>query len=256
MLNRDDRQFLSYLALGYLAFAEVLSWETSKWPACLVVSKYQDANNRPGYQTCATLFEGVMRGLEFLWDNVTPSNVSAAATVVIALFTVTLWLSTYRLWKAGETHSERELRAYIVAAVQADIVGFHSSKPKIVLSFMNAGQTPAHNVRLWTSSAVAVFPLEKPPDPPSVGVTAADSLGVIGPQGTFHIENSPDAPITVGEREAVIEGRCALFVYGELFYVDAFGKERHTRFCHLYTGEPARQTNGVLGSYHKWNEAT
>ncbi len=94
MLNRADKWFLFYLTAAYLAFAEVLSWETSAWPGCLVISNYQDADNRTGNQTCATFHEGIMRGLVFLFDYTTHDNIIAAATVAITAFTLTLWLSS------------------------------------------------------------------------------------------------------------------------------------------------------------------
>ena len=115
--KRTDKWFLFYLAVGYAAFAEILSWETSKFPSCIVISEYQPADYRPGYETCATLHEGVMRVLAFVWDHATHDNISAAAAVVIAIFTWTLWRSTERLWQSADkqfTHAkQKEFQAFL-----------------------------------------------------------------------------------------------------------------------------------------------
>jgi hypothetical protein len=177
-------------------------------------------------------------------------------TAVMSIATVMLGIATAGLYIAGERHSERQLRAYIVATVQVDISNFHLPNPIITLGFVNAGQTPAYNVRVFTSTAVAVFPLENRPATPTGGPREGHSVGVVGPQGNFYMEVDSDIPVTPAERAAVVEGRCALFLYGEIFYLDAFGKERHTSICHFYRGHPARSPRGPLATYHKWNEAT
>jgi hypothetical protein len=123
MMNRDDMRFAGYLIAGYLAFAEVLSWETSKWPACLVVSEYQSADNQSGNQTCATFHEGIIRGATFLWGFLTHDNVTAAATVVIAVFTWTLWRSSEKLWRVTRLSTiaaRRSANAAVRAAENAE----------------------------------------------------------------------------------------------------------------------------------------
>jgi hypothetical protein len=188
------------------------------------------------------------------WEKTT-SDPIAAFTLVLAVSTIGLWVATIGLYIGGERHSERELRAYIVATVQAEIRNFHTPNPTVILGFVNAGQTPAHDVRVWTSIAVALFPLAYPPEAPR-DLAPGDSLGVIGPQGSFHTEHKASVPVTPEDRRAIIEGGAAFFVYGELFYRDAFGHQRHTRFCHFYHGEAAQRPSGPLANYHKWNEAT
>jgi len=92
MLTRGEKWLLAYLAGGYLVFAELLSLVTSKFgPPCLLISQYQPANNQPGYYACAPVHEGIMRGLDLVSTYITHDNILAAATVVIAVFTWTLW---------------------------------------------------------------------------------------------------------------------------------------------------------------------
>jgi hypothetical protein len=238
------------IALGFsiatVFWIAALGWVTSYTPEQNQKNACYDAAAKSGHST---------EECENFWEKTT-SDPIATFTLVLAFSTVGLWVATLGLYVAGERHSERQLRAYIVSPVQAEIINFHAAVPQIVLAFINAGQTPAHNVRFFTTSAVAIFPLEERPRIPSHEPLAGDSIGVIGPQGTFHTDHASDLPVTNEERQAVIEGRCAFYVYGELLYSDAFGKERRTCFCYFYRGHSATRPNGPLASYHKWNEAT
>lgn len=178
-------------------------------------------------------------------------------TGVMAIATIGLGGATGLLYVAGERHSERELRAYIAGPTSANVRNFHSStNPTVLLSFKNSGQTPAHNVCVWTSSAVATYPMENPPERPKGGAGEGSSLGTVGPQGDFHNEIQSDIAVTAAERAAVVAGHAAFFVYGEISYQDAFGKEREATFCHFYAGGRARGNDGPLATYHKWNRAT
>ena len=80
-------------------------------------------------------------------------------------------------------------------------------------------------------------------------------MGVIGP-GDFHTDIESDIPVTDDERQQVIAGAAAFYVYGHLAYEDAFGEPRETTFCVFYRGEVARSPSGRLATYHKWNRAT
>jgi uncharacterized protein YneR len=121
-LPSRDKWFL-YLAVGYIGFAEVLSWETSRWSDCLVVSGYQ-SDNRSSQQTCATLHEGFMQFLAFIWVHATHDNIIAVASVVVAVFTCTIWLvNRNQLQRSQEVErayvsggGARHLRRYVNSA--------------------------------------------------------------------------------------------------------------------------------------------
>lgn len=165
---------------------------------------------------------------------------------VVLLATVSVMMRT----------AKRQLRAYIAGPTKAEISDFNTPNPVNHLEFKNSGQTPAHNVRFWTSSAVAAYPLAEPPTAPTGDFSEREgsSVGTIGPGGTFYSDSEPNIAVTDAERTAVLEGSAAFFVYGELFYRDAFGYDRHTTFCHYYR-RPQRSA-GPLATYHKWNKAT
>lgn len=107
MPSPKERWLLAYLAAGYLVFAELLSLWASQWDSpCLVIRQYQNSDHHAGYETCAAFHEGILRGATFLWGFINHDNVTAAATVFIALFTLTLWRSTERMWRATKESAD------------------------------------------------------------------------------------------------------------------------------------------------------
>ena len=233
--------------IASLLWVAVVCWVTSYAPT--------DPERAACYQAAAKGVNGVAECKSF-WEKTT-SDPIAAFTLVLAVSTIGLWIATIGLYVGGEKHSERGLRAYIVGTVKAEISNFNArARPDIALQFKNGGQTPAHDVRLWASSAIAMFPLTSRPDAPKSELGEGDSFGVIGPQGDFHSLIQSDFVVTAEEQHAVVRGAAALYVYGEVTYRDAFGQDRRTSFCHLYQGEVARSARGSLALYHMWNEAT
>jgi hypothetical protein len=188
---------------------------------------------------------------EFVHKNA--ESIIALFTVILGIATWFLWRATKRLVEGAENTAERQLRAYVSNPVAAEIKRFNTATPFIQLGFKNSGQTPAHNMRIWTRSAVSIYPLANPPDPPDGGPI---SMGVIGPNSDFHISIESDIPVTDDERQRVVAGDAAFYVYGHLAYDDAFGKPRETTFCVFYRGEVAKSPSGRLATYQKWNNAS
>jgi hypothetical protein len=182
------------------------------------------------------------------------SDKIAAVAIVIGAFQFLAFVAT--VW-VMMLNGRRQLRAYIANPDVAEIRGFDTERPITTLAFKNSGQTPAHDVDMWSSSGVAAFPLEEiPVRPPTAVPDSTGSVGVLGPGAVFHTEERPSAPMTDAERQTVIAGTGAYYVYGELRYRDVFGKPRLTTFCSLYRGAMAASPNGKLGTYYKWNKAT
>src|SRR5260221_12152769 len=106
--------------IGFIAFAEILSWETRHWPLCFVyVDEGQEGSQQSDQQECATfhvaLFKLAIWSSRLLEDH--RETITAIATVFIALFTLTLWRATNRMWESGErqlnltgTGAERQAR--------------------------------------------------------------------------------------------------------------------------------------------------
>ncbi|MHB8268812.1 hypothetical protein [Bradyrhizobium sp.] len=168
--------------------------------------------------------------------------ITAAFTVVLAIFTGRLWYSTDKLWgattdlvKGAEDTAQRQLRAYVyVDPGNGEIrIGLPIS---IAMLVKNAGQTPAHETRVWTKVEVIDFPLrenlkiELPDD-------AVPKL-VIHP-GTFAygIQIQRDAPLTATEGAALRADSKRVFLWGVIFYKDVFNRDRETHFRLSFGGE-------------------
>jgi hypothetical protein len=87
--------------------------------------------------------------------------ITAVSTSIIALFTFVLAISTIKLWRAGERHSERELRAYVgTAFARETLVQLIIDQPpsaKIIIK--NFGQSPAYDVSISVKIAPGDYPL-------------------------------------------------------------------------------------------------
>jgi hypothetical protein len=67
------------------------------------------------------------------------AEIVTISTAIMALFTIGLFFSTHLLWKSGEKHSERELRAYVVIS-KASIEHVGNMQPVIAeLYIKNTG---------------------------------------------------------------------------------------------------------------------
>jgi hypothetical protein len=131
------------LWIGFIAFAEILSWETRHWPPCFVyVDEGQEGSQQSDQQECATfhvsLFKLAIWGSRLLENHT--ETITAIATVFIALFTLTLWRATNRMWESGERQlnltgsvAERQARQTqaSIELARAEFVSAH--RPRIIL---------------------------------------------------------------------------------------------------------------------------
>lgn len=230
---KNNGELLIYLAIGYVAFAEMLSWETSKFPGCIVVSEYQSPDNETGNQTCATLHEGVMRGLIFLWHHATHDNIIALGTVMIAIFTWTLWRSNAKLWDVANAQSE-DTKILQRAYLSVDSAGVSPLDPGKTCAahviVKNVGNLPARDVKWFISAKFSTngrlndFPIDR-------SVIYGNN---VVPPGT-EMKRSQNFRATSAEISALVAEKAILYVWGEIFYTDGFGTARSTKFCHRYS---------------------
>jgi hypothetical protein len=230
---KNNGELLGYLTAGYFLFAEMLSWVTSNWPSpCLLISEHQPTDYQPSHETCATVHEGIARALSFLWDHATPNNISVAATVVIAVFTLTLWRATDRLWDAGERQlvhlkesAERQLGAYIGIEWCRIISHDGGSTFEVEVQIKNAGQTQAYDVTHRIAADIQVRNGE-----PINFAMPERSRGVIpiAPGITFILRT----PIAIGGASgtADIGTNRIIFARGRVDYIDVFDKPQHLEF--------------------------
>lgn len=183
---------------------------------------------------------------------------TALATIVIAIFTITLWrVGKDQHDRLRETishakeSSERQLRAYVclkVGTIHRLGVG---QTPRAAIVLENNGQTPAYalcgrcRMRLHRGPDEPVFP---PPD-------FSDARAIaVGPGGVHEFNMRLSDALTAQDWLDLQEGSAQIWVEGHARYVDAFGHDRRTSF-RLVT-RPDLLDTGKLMPGRTGNEAT
>ena len=258
-LLKEPKWFAAVLAFAVLALVEVLSWEASKWPLCLVVSKYQSSDGQPGQAPCATFSEAVMQFIGFLWDHADPNAVTAFAAIVIAISTWTLWRSSEKMWGVANTAANAAKRSAdaLVAAEQSQLLAIcevsnithilgeigksdHAGSGEIAVGerasvqyvLKNYGKTPAvlkeisHDLQHW----------DHPPDELRylpIRIMPKERAVVAG-GSSEPLQCILAAPLTAAAAATIRTGDSFLWLYGRVVYDDAFGREREHRFLYRY----------------------
>lgn len=143
----------------------------------------------------------------------------------------------------NHANAERQLRAYICVET-AEIDFDKAPQPTISLSFKNFGQTPAHGVESWTHTWLEAYPLQvQLPEPDSDLVKGRMYLG---PNASFGDSFKHPGPITGSNRDEILAGTAAFYVYGAITYVDVFFALRETRFRLFFMGGECRGTYSLM----------
>jgi hypothetical protein len=185
-----------------------------------------------------------------------PEAITAAATVVLAILTLTLaggtaglWVSTRRLVRETENTSKRQLRAYVSGAV------FHISsfdKDEMVwfkFRLENAGLTPARKVAHHAEIFVAPEPLPDNYAFPAIASALSNPANIF-PKQSFEGKVTASRFFTSDETSNIIDGSSRIYCYGEIFYEDVFGKKDcRTNFCACAIGD--RETMKKLASGYR-----
>jgi hypothetical protein len=160
-----------------------------------------------------------------------PEAVTAAATITIAALTfilasgtLFLWLATKRMVKGGERTAERELRAYVF--IKDGAVRTDQSQFFITVVLKNFGQTPATDFSTW--SDCGVYPFANIPFPKTPKASdKRTGTSIVGPTAevTITMGFCPLGPI-----DAIRKNESAIFAWGGVDYLDAFGKRRYFIF--------------------------
>jgi hypothetical protein len=177
-----------------------------------------------------------------------PDAITAAATAVLAILTLSLaagtfglWFATRRLVRSAEKTAERQLRAYVLVdegSIVLSQIGFWD----IQISFHNFGQTPAYQHSTWIGGEVLPFSHTGFPQPTQVAQRKGESI--VGPTARFHIKTDPIK--LVGEEYAeIVSGTKAFFVWGGCDYTDAFEVRRFFIFRMRMHGLPSASPQGA-----------
>jgi hypothetical protein len=258
-LLQEPRWFAATVALGSILVMEALSWESSKWPGCMIVSRYWTPAAASDGTPCATLSEGVAQFIKFVWDHADRNAASALAAVLIAVFCWMLWRSIESMRTVSSTAAEAAKRSAdaLVIAEQAQLLTvFGVSNIANVLSelgtqdasaagaparsdrlfvqyvFKNYGRTLAvikeisHELRHWSRlpAEIKYSPIPALPK----------ELAVVGGGSSEPLQCVLSAPLSAEAATSVRTGDSFLWLIGRVVFDDAFGREREHRFLYRY----------------------
>jgi hypothetical protein len=155
--------------------------------------------------------------------------VLTVSTIVLAAYTARLWSTTNKLRIAGEDTTKRQLRAYVFADLpkQSEIPGTYGQYTRALVTTRNAGQTPAYRVAYKFKTTFHCLPLQ---DELSVSLSGDEPCTVLNPSASIKQDLEPEQTMTEEQKTGFGRGDVAIFTYGEIRYVDAFGYNRVSRF--------------------------
>jgi hypothetical protein len=276
-MMQEPKWFAASLVFGFLAIAEILSWAASTWPVCLLASKYQPAGNQTGPEACASLSEGIIRFVGFLWDRTDANAVIGIAAVVVVIFAWMLWRSSEKMWNVTNAAAEAAKRSAdaLVVAEQAQLLAVFgvsnvahvlselgayvpatpdatSLKERVYVQYVlkNYGRTPA----VLKEISHDLLHLARLPDEPKyVPIPAMPKeVAIVAGASSESLQVNLTVPLTVEAAASIRTGDSHLWLYGRVVYDDAFGREREHRFLYRYRIGPGFQ------AYRQgdWNKST
>ncbi|UVK45074.1 hypothetical protein BPNPMPFG_000568 [Mesorhizobium sp. AR07] len=185
-------------------------------------------------------------------------EVPALAQIIIgaaSTFIAVIALIVSLLTAIVSTRTTRaQLRAYVCNMGAITPAGFDAPGGfSVVVEAKNMGPTPATKLTQWTLVALREYPLRRPLEPYTL--TDFPTEAVLGP--TAITMSIPTFGRSLEEWEKTGIKRCelAIYVYGEIDYVDAFNKRRATKFCMRSIGEQGYKL-GVFKAHDTGNSYT
>jgi hypothetical protein len=152
---------------------------------------------------------------------------------------------TRRQWESAVDNGHRQLRAYVFPE-QANLVWQGTAKPTAAeIVIKNSGQTPAYRLSTATAISVSDHPLQSDLHLPAM----PDNHTVIPPAGSTALSVAIAQPFTGDQLKAIQKGTQAIYVFGDVAYVDGFGECRMTRYRFYYTGAGAENAGKVNLTY-------
>jgi len=157
--------------------------------------------------------------------------ITALATVLLAAITFGLILSAIDQQRT----TRAQLRAYVMIESVAITGISNGEKPDVHVTIKNYGQTPATKVTHWAKLGFSTWSNIGGPIP---GRDANERLpeSVMGPGSTLHLVTGIDLAFNEETIAALAAQSHALYLKGEVRYVDALGTKRETDFLMFCTG--------------------
>jgi hypothetical protein len=244
MLNWSQTRLLAMSGAAVAIVMEPISWLTSGISPCIVNPENYSLYYAGG-DKCPTFHVFLFKLLASIFEKLgDPNWVIATFTIVLAGSTIGLWISTNKLWNAGEKQfalaedtAQRQIRAYVhvkdFRRAQRYLpnirTGFGVEQPEIVVTWENTGESPTVNARsninwvTFTGSIPDNFDFSDDPD-------REPFSAVIGPRQTHELILTAVPPTTL---KLVAMKKLKLYVWGWIDYNDVFADtpRRRTEFC-------------------------
>ena len=156
--------------------------------------------------------------LTAVWHWTTDDPVSFY-TAILAVSTIALWIVTWRGIR-GQSKDTRILERAYVNVEPGGLTAHRDRDDRLhtTVIFRNVGHLPARNVRWYGTFGN--------PDGEHFPVKEPTSGKIVLPPGTASTQRVGTVFIDKLQN--------SLFVWGIVTYDDGFGKQRFTRFCHVY----------------------
>lgn len=175
---------------------------------------------------------------------------------------------TGQQWRTADDAEKRSLRAYVMAnqrTITVDNSNFVHARFKI----KNSGLTPAYRVATWGCLIIGYFHLGEngislemnfPSGPPNDETTLAKSI--IGPGDVKEltpfsfcdVKPAIIRALTPDERTRLREGIAAIYIYGEVTYIDAFGSDKFLKY-RFFSNDKIGKESGATVEDPRGNDA-
>jgi hypothetical protein len=248
MLKQATALFVALL-VGLAVFAWVESYSSS-FQNCVSHDGAKAVGNQSGNQkdSLPVVVSFYVRCTERFAD-LHNALITALSTVLLTVITLGLILSGVD----QQATTRAQLRAYVMIESVAITGISDGQKPDVHISIKNSGQTPASYVTHWAKLGCTTFPEMSGPIPrrdPSE--TLPESA--MAPGAILNIITGVDRELNAATIRAIKAQTHALYVIGEIRYIDAFGTPRDTDFLLFCTGHLA--DSGSAASYKTGNRIT
>jgi hypothetical protein len=238
---RKGLRLLFWLAVGAVGAAIWVSWWAALGFPSPICPDAGAANHclspdKIGVWT-AQIYDSTWNAAEFA--NHWAALIAALSTVLLAVFTWRLWLSTHRLWSVtnetlehAERTTRRELRAYL--SVEPLGINEYIGQNYLVGHFRirNIGKIPAKDVSVYSTIALDTdgkrtsFPIGTPRISPTV---LQPGTGM-----EFGSYEGWEIPLEQWDSKEPLKVEGYLYVWGEVLYTDELRTSGWTAFCHRY----------------------
>jgi hypothetical protein len=184
----------------------------------------------------------------------------AAFTAILTIATIGLAFGVLFQIKDARASSERQLRAYVFISGARVVNATEGDGPlEAHVVVKNFGQTPAYKL-----VNVNGFALDRYPPPPTLNLVVPEeqfrmfgrSKSDLGPTQSEDARQAVDRPpLSEEERRALAHGALVIYVYGEIRYQDAFGRDQWTKYRLMLGGPAGVRPGGRLAPCEDGNEA-